>query len=589
MNELWRAFGLRAIRGSLIWNFLWTLVALAIGYVVMHVGLEQRMTDYVSQDLKENLRFIARPFQTTTTDELVNWCQDIPREQGKRITVMAADGKVLCDNYAEIDSLVNHSDRPEFVSALNDGIGSSIRPSTTSETVMVYASIKLHDQLSAQPLVLRIALPQGELGYHLRKMRMLVVQNLIAVLIVLVTIFIWSSIRVGLPLRSLDRKLAMFRNLSDDKDGVVPDTRNEWEKVDLTVDSIYKDLLRKINTIDTSNEKISTIVESIADGLLAVGSDKRIILANAPFTRAFAKDITTPLTGKQMLDVIRDVDIRKAFKTAAITKQSVIEQVTQDDMSFELRVYPLFQGKDQVLGAVGVFHDMTQTHRLQQMREDFVANVSHEVRTPLTAIKGFAQILTSLGPEDTNEFKLYANKIEHNVNRLANLFQDILSLSVLESREKVVKEDVLAADIVHATAANVKQSHPEKKIEFKTELELEHFWVEPRLFEQVLTNLLDNAFKYTPDGACVLVKAYREADQVILEVCDNGIGIPKESLARVFERFYRVDASRSREIGGTGLGLAIVKHAVSKHGGTVRVESQPGAGSKFIVKLPAKV
>lgn len=588
MNELWRAFGLRAIRGSLIWNFLWTLVALAVGYIVMHVGLERRMTDYVAQDLKENLRFIARPFQETTTDNLVSWCQDIPRARGKRFTVIAFDGKVLCDNYADIQSIVNHADRPEFLLALKEGVGTSTRSSSTSEKIMVYASIKLMDTQTDRPMVLRIALPQGDLAYHLGKMRLLVVQNLVAVLIVLSSIFIWASIRVGIPLRALDRKLGMFKNLADDKEGVVPDTRNEWEKVDLTVDQIYRDLLRKVDTIDTSNEKIATIVESIADGLLAVGSDERIILANAPFSRVFAKGMTAPLNGKQMLDVIRDVDIRKAFKATMSSKKAMIERVNQDDMSFELRVYPLFQGKDNVLGAVGVFHDVTQTQRLQQMREDFVANVSHEVRTPLTAIKGFAQILTSLGPEDASEFKLYANKIEHNVNRLAILFQDILSLSVLESRERVVKEDVSASDIIQATASNVRQSHPEKDVNFKTELQLENLWVEPRLFEQVLTNLLDNAFKYSPGGSCVMVKAYREAGHDIVEVCDNGIGIPKDSQARVFERFYRVDASRSREIGGTGLGLAIVKHAVSKHGGSVRVESQVGSGSKFIVTLPVK-
>lgn len=588
MNELWRAFSLRAIRGSLIWNFLWTLVALTVGYIVMHVGLERRMTDYVAQNLKEDLRFIARPFKLTTTEQLVSWCQSIPRAEGKRFTVIAFDGKVLCDNYADTESIVNHADRPEFLLTLQNGIATSTRPSSTSEMTMVYASVKLNDSQRQEPIVLRIALPQGDLSYHLGKMRLLVVQNLLAVLLVLTSIFIWASVRVGLPLRALDRKLSMFKKLSDDKDGIVPDARNEWEKVDLTVDQIYRDLLRKIDTIDSSNEKIATIVESIADGLLAVGSDERIILANTPFSRAFAKNVTTPLNGKQMLDVIRDVDIRRAFKTVMSSKQAVIEHITQEDMSFELRVYPLFQGKDQILGAVGVFHDVTQTQRLQQMREDFVANVSHEVRTPLTAIKGFAQILTSLGPEDAGEFKLYANKIEHNVNRLANLFQDILSLSVLESRERVIKEDVSAVDIIQVTASNVRQSHPEKQVNFKTELKLENLWVEPRLFEQVLTNLLDNAFKYGPNGSCVLVKAYREAEFDIIEVCDDGIGIPKESLARVFERFYRVDASRSREIGGTGLGLAIVKHAVSKHGGVVKVESEVGKGSKFIVKLPSK-
>lgn len=585
MNNLWRALGLRAIRGTLFTNFLWTLVALTLGYIVMHIGLENRMTDYVLKDLKENLSFIARPFEVSNKKALVTWCSNIEKNNGKRFSVIDDEGIVLCDNYADIESLVNHSDRPEFIDALKYGHGDSARSSSSIDKRMLYASVKLIDQNDLKPMVLRIALRQGELAYYLRKMRSLVVKNLLAVLLVLSTIFIWSSLRVGNPLRKLEKKLGQFKSIDPKHQNTVHETDNEWEKVDLTVDQIYKELDSKINEIASSNEKISTIVESIADGVLAIDRNEKIILANANFKQIF-RVTNDNLTGKKLIDLVRNVDIRTVFTKVMTSNTSVVRKIVLENRDFELRVSPLQRHASHINGAVGIFHDVTEMHLLQRMREDFVTNVSHEVRTPLTALKGFSQIMSSLGPEDGPVYSEYAQKIEHNVNRLTTLFQDILSLSVLESREKIDQFFVDAAELVQNVYSNISINYANKKIRFHSDIVSKFLYVDPNLFEQILTNLLDNAYKYSPDESSVSVKIYDDQEYSYMEVIDSGVGIPDKALTRIFERFYRVDESRARAVGGTGLGLAIVKHAVQKHHGFVSVRNNKDSGSTFTVKIP---
>ncbi len=585
MNELWQAFGLRAVRSTLLGNFLLTFSVLTIGYVIMHFGIEKRLVDYATTDLTEDLAFIARPLQNSSQAEIVRWCQDIPRNQGKRFSVIDADGKVLCDSHADIESLVNHADRPEFIEAINYGQGASARLSSTREQAMVYAALKLEEPTSQNPTVLRIALPQGGLSYYLGKMRHLIISNLLGVLVVLGLIFLWSSFRVARPLAALERKLGLFRPLSG-ADNKMIQTRNEWEKVEITVDQIYRDLNHKMDELARSDDKIATIVESIADGLLAITTDEKVLLANNAFARAFGHKSSDNLSDRPLLDIIRNVDVRKVYRDCMKSCQHQTHQFQQGNTTFELQVYPLLQGGHQLMGAVGIFNNITEARLLQKMREDFVANVSHEVRTPLTAIKGFAQILKELGPHEHESFSLYATKIEHNVNRLANLFQDILSLSVLESRQEVTKQAVDARYLVGTVSSNVALTHANKNIKLSSFVDTATLWGDPHLLEQILTNLLDNAFKYTHDNGHIEIKVYQHEEHDFLEVIDNGVGIPEESLLRIFERFYRVDASRSREVGGTGLGLAIVKHALNKHRGSVRVESVLGEGSRFIVKLP---
>lgn len=585
MNNLWKKLRLKATRGVLLSNFVWTILALMIGYIVMHIGLERKMTDYVVKDLKESLAFISKPFEQTTTQRLITWCEQLDRKAGKRFTVMDYEGNVLCDNYAQAENMVNHADRTEFIDALAIGHGDSTRSSKTIDKEMLYASTRLLDTSSNQPLILRIALPQNELAYYLSKMRMLVLKNLFAVFLVLTLIFIISSLKVATPLRRLEKKLSLFkaRNISTDRTNIEVD--NEWEKVDLTVDQIYKELDTQINEVKDSNEKISTIVESISDGLLAIDRNEHIILTNKTFYKLFNLVKDESNTNTELIDFIRDIDIRNSFQDSIRLNKTVIKKIRILDKSFELRTYPI-QSAASTFGAVGIFHDISEIQLLQQMREDFVANVSHEVRTPLTALKGYAQIMSTLSAEDHEHFTKYANKIEHNVNRLTALFQDILSLSVLESRDSIQKETIQLEELASSVFSNLSHTHLDKKIKLMTDIKQEHLFVDSNLFEQVLTNLFDNAIKYSDQDGYILIKSFLDNDKHIVEIIDNGIGIPEIAMKRVFERFYRVDESRSRAIGGTGLGLAIVKHAVQKHQGSVSVHANQPNGTIFRIVLP---
>tara|TARA_R110000868_G_scaffold204946_3_gene453161 strand:+ start:26540 stop:28306 length:1767 start_codon:yes stop_codon:yes gene_type:complete len=582
MNNLWHALRLKVIRGTLLANFLWTLLSLAIGYLIMHIGLEDRMKDYVLKDLKENLHFIARPFQNQTQATVVNWCHSIVQYQGKRLTVIDQAGVVLCDNYADVDDLVNHSDRPEFIDAMEKGSGESNRSSSSIDKLMLYASIRLEDSQTKEPFVLRIALAQGELSYYLSKMRSLVLKNLIAVLLILSTIFVFSSLRVGNPLRRLEKKLSRFNIQSSKNMGAIPQSEDEWEKVDLSVDRIYHELESKIDEVEASNDKITTIVDSIADGVIAIDSDEQVILTNHNFKKVIELTSDIELQGKSLIDIIRNVDIRFALQSVVKTKKPISTQVSLATKTYQLRVYPLLRE----MGAVAIFHDISQEQLVQQMREDFVANVSHEVRTPLTALKGYTQILSDLSPTDSDSFAEYTDKIERNVDRLTALFQDILSLSVLESRQAIAKESLNSSEIILSVLSNIKMNYAEKNFIFTVDNKVSTIHGDCILIEQILTNLLDNACKYSPATSNISIKVFKASDNNIIHIIDQGPGIPEASLTRVFERFYRVDESRSRAIGGTGLGLAIVKHAVQKHNGKVSVWNNDGQGTTFEISLP---
>lgn len=585
MNNLWKKLRLRAVRGILLSNFIWTMLALLIGYIIMHFGLETRMTDYVVKDLKESLSFISKPFEQTSTSTLVSWCQQLDKKSGKRFTVMDAEGNVLCDNYEQAENMVNHSDRAEFVDAIKVGHGDSSNATSVIGKEKLYASIRLQDITTNMPLVLKISLTQNDLAYYLSKMRMLVLKNLLAVFIVLILIFVITSLKVATPLRRLEKKLSLFKGRGHSEDRVQVEVDNEWEKVDLTVDQIYKELDSQINEVKDTNDKISTIVESISDGLLAIDKNEQIILTNKTFFNLFNLVKDESNTKTELIDYIRDIDIRKAFQDSIRFNKTVIKKIKIADKSFELRTYPI-KSAISSFGAVGIFHDISEIQLLQQMREDFVANVSHEVRTPLTALKGYAQIMSTLTNDDQEQFTQYANKIEHNVNRLTALFQDILSLSVLESRESIQKETLHIEELAKTVFNNLSHTHQDKKITLRTDISQTQLLVDPNLFEQVLTNLFDNAIKYSENDGYILLKSYADNDQHIVEVIDNGIGIPEASMKRVFERFYRVDESRSRAVGGTGLGLAIVKHAVQKHHGSVSVFPHHPKGTVFKIVLP---
>jgi two-component system phosphate regulon sensor histidine kinase PhoR len=256
---------------------------------------------------------------------------------------------------------------------------------------------------------------------------------------------------------------------------------------------------------------------------------------------------------------------------------------------FDLTITPLKSSHGSTNGALGVFYDITEFKLSEQMRVDFVANVSHEIRTPLTSIKGFTQILQSQSTKVDSSLLPFLDKIVANTERMISLFNDLLNLSVIESRNYLRSEEFFLPDIVDGVQENIKASYSQKKIVFNQSIEVDYLQGDFRLIEQVILNLCDNACKYSGEDVTISICSFMKDSKIYLKIQDNGPGIGKEHLSRIFERFYRVDASRE-SLRGTGLGLSIVKQIVSKHKGKIWAESEgAGLGTTFIIEFPGKV
>ena len=371
------------------------------------------------------------------------------------------------------------------------------------------------------------------------------------------------------------------------------DRRLRWRiggplgRIAAALDRMADELRHRIDQANAEKEQLQAVLGSMVEGVLVVNAAGRIALANPRLREMLG--IWGEVAGRAPLEVIRHAGVDDALRDAATTREVVARelQLGPDDTR-QVRLHAVaFPQSGPRLGTVAVFHDMTDLRRLEAVRRDFVANVSHELKTPLTAIRGFAETLVAVEvPQD--DARKYLAVILRHAERLGNLIDDLLDLSRIESRKLPLKlAEVDVARLAAAVTADIEPQLRAKALAVKVvEGDVVAALADRRAVEQVLTNLLDNASKYTHSGGHIEVHVGSERDHVRVEVRDDGIGIPKEDLPRIFERFYRVDKARSRDLGGTGLGLAIVKHLVQAMGGEIYVESEVGRGSSFVFLLP---
>jgi len=333
------------------------------------------------------------------------------------------------------------------------------------------------------------------------------------------------------------------------------------------------------------------IMNAISDPLLAVDLHGAPLFYNSPFTLLVGE---TDLSSRRLWKLIIDSEILKSFQLALSEgKTSNVKAVSFNlpagKMYFSVSVSPLFTSDHDVYGALGVFHDVTHLKQAEKIRMEFVANVSHELRTPLTAIKGYADTIIqdlTAGQEIRREF---LEVIARNSDRLMNLINDLLDLSAIESGDFLQKIEVSTEELTSRVIKQLQGRLESKKQKLNVSYEAGSVIADPRRVEQVIVNLLDNANKYTPlDGNISLIWKVDDNADVLFKISDNGPGIQAKDQVRLFERFYRIDKARSRELGGTGLGLAIVKHIMERHDGSIKLESTPGLGATFICRFPSK-
>jgi two-component system phosphate regulon sensor histidine kinase PhoR len=402
-------------------------------------------------------------------------------------------------------------------------------------------------------------------------------------------IFVALFYRATRPLGTILSKVQKFRgDLPLDSSIRELYEKDEWAKIETALSNADNKLKDQINQTKVENEKIAAILESITDAIIAIDLFETLLFSNTIFRKSFVSANTSGIIPK-LWHIFEKNEVLDTFRSVLGTGSSrSIKTLAHGSRYYDLNVTPLRGADGKVIGALGVFHDITEFKLTEQMRVDFVANVSHEIRTPLTSIKGYSQVLHANKSKFPEEFEGFLTKIVANTERMIALFNDLLNLSVIESKNILDTEEVLLKPIIGQIVPNIRTNYPDKKIEVKTEFGQETIEADPRLIETVITNLIDNACKYSGDEITITISTAESQGKTHLRVKDNGPGIPKEHLSRIFERFYRVDSSREAKR-GTGLGLSIVKHIIMKHGGRIWAESEgAGSGTTFVIELPSK-
>jgi two-component system phosphate regulon sensor histidine kinase PhoR len=506
---------------------------------------------------------------------------------GVRITVIAANGKVLADSDVDPSSIESHSDRPEVREALANGEGRSLRRSVSMGRNLLYHAIR-QSTPAGTPVILRFALPLQTSDTALASFRRsLWLWSLLILLIAGAATVLVSrafSDRVE-RLTEFSRRVAEgdFRPLPGDGSG---------DALEALGNSLNQTALRLDGTIRTLTEErnlSSAILGSMVEGVAVVNGAERLVFANPGFAGILGIDVP-PKSGSALVEIVRQPELVEAVREVLRGETRVEAEVVTGTLRqhfFAATVASVTAGKTS--GAVIVLHDITDLRKLERVRRDFVANVSHEFKTPLTAIQGFAETLLAGALDDAQNRGRFLEIIVEHSRRLARLTDDLLKLSKMDAdRLELEISDTSVTQFVATCIETAQRRGAEKQLELSVQIPdgLPNIAADRRRLAEVLQNLLDNAIQYTLPGGQIILSAVHAAREVIFTVSDTGIGIPKADQPRIFERFYRVDVARSREVGGTGLGLAIAKHLVEVHGGRLWVDSEIGQGSQFHFSIP---
>ena len=502
-----------------------------------------------------------------------------------RITILNAQGEVLADSAktgAEISGIENHLDRPEVKSALQGGIGIDSHYSKVLKTNMLYVALPLRDK-SEIAGVIRLAIPLTSVQKMLRTTRKTVFAGLCFAIGIALLVGALSANRILKPINKMMYASARFTQ-GDFSCRIYHHSRDEIGQLAATLNKMAQEIEAKIREIQKQNQHLAAIFNSMIEGVIVVDKTGCIVSVNHTIEKIFG------ITGKEakgrlFLEAIRNNDIFEIItavlkKGEPISKDLVLLWPVQK--VFQVNASPVFEN-DTISGSLVVIHDMSEIRRLETMRRDFVANVSHELKTPLTSIKGFVETLLEGALEDRANSRHFLGIIKDHADRLDKLINDLLDLSHIESKEiRLEKKKFKMRELVEEVLFGFKTQLRKKNIACSNEVASELFVeADKDTIEQVLTNLIDNAAKFNKEAGTIKIYSQDLPHAVKISIEDSGQGIPAKDIPRIFERFYRVDKARSRELGGTGLGLSIVKHIVELHGGSVGVESTEGLGSQF--------
>jgi len=590
------------LKPRILWRLFWAFFAIiAASYLAFYFTLLPPVRAFLNYqtetELKRQLGLIQHELKEYSwTGEVGSSIQALVRlssqESQSRITLIKPDGLVIADSSVAPERLAqldNHANRPEILAAVARGFGQNIRYSKTVKTNMVYVAQRVPQG------IIRVSVPLTSIEQAFKSVKGSILMAMFSALLLACLLAFWLTRRTGLVVHTVSNAAERMSAGDFDYRLVWKDT-GPLAGVAHALNTMADNLGEQRRGLVQEHNQLKVVLESMGEGVLVTDAEGLVQMGNPALRRMFG--LTEIALGLPILENFRHNKLHESIEKVLREKKTDLVELQVFGEGFEknLRVQtaPLIS-ESKLQGAVSVFSDITEVRKLENARKEFVANVSHELKTPLTSIRGFAETLQHQAAKCDDTTIRFIERIESNAMQLQNLIEDLLDLSRIESgRRELILQTVELRDLVLKVTDDFRERLEQNQM--KVELRIDHSLkvrAEPRALEQIFRNLIDNAIKYSPAGGALIIEAGRiEKDgnrncYYEVSVTDHGLGIPNEDLPHIFERFYRVDKARSRALGGTGLGLAIVKHLVQAQGGQVGVESEVGQGSRFFFTLTA--
>ncbi len=565
---------------------------LAVGilaFLITGYFIEKQITGDLRKVIEENLLAQARIIAAMQTDDIVKRSKYLSASSHARLTLIDASGNVISDSDAVRD-MDNHLNRPEIQESRLKGKGSAIRYSRTLGTDMLYVALPLYEagKISAY---IRLALPLYQVSESLTHFRYIISHVFLMIIILSMLGALAFSLKVTAPIADMAEFTEKVKR-GDVSGSIVVHSRDEIGQLAGNINEMVVALQEKITAALEEQEKLKSAFASMSEGVMVLDAENRIETLNKSM-REILDARTEEIIGKTTLETFHSTRLHDAVEQVRATKQAQLQEIALGETGkvlLDVNVSVIKAPPGQPEKVMLVFHDVTRLKQLECVRADFVANVTHEIKTPLTAIIGFVETLQQGALDDGATARKFLQIIHDHALRLDRLVDDLLTLSRIELGETALEVKPFAFDhllenilaVIHAKAA-------EKGLQIASDVPgtLPLLNADRDKISQILLNVLDNAVKFTPHGGRITVSVSVGKDDVLnIRISDTGIGIPKDEISRLGERFYRVDKTRSREMGGTGLGLSIVKHLLKVSQGWMDIESRPGAGTTVSLFIP---
>jgi len=587
------------LRSRILWKlFSGYVVLVLLSTIIVGIFVSRQVEEETLTEIEQSLSVRAtllrglalESFSSDSDKNVQQLVKKLGEKTHTRFTVIQSDGTVLADSEEDPESMDNHAGRPEILAAQSHGQGTSTRFSKTIDTKMMYFALAVEGEGKLLGYV-RTSLPLSAIDERLSRIHTLVLIGTSVSVFVALILGFFVARGFAKPLTAMT---AIAESISEGNydQRVAVDRKDEIGSLAQTLNTMARSSRERLETIELENNKLLAILAGMVEGVVAVDKNETIIHLNEAARRILGispdqdihRRIWETTHSQEFCQIFsealnEETEIRKKLKVVTSSTNQLVE----------VHASPFRDGSGELVGAVAVLHDVSELERLETIRQDFVANVSHELKTPITAIRGLVEMMIQDENMPMENQRSFLKKTMNQTIRLSNIVTDLLALSRLESAGMdLIREPIDLRDVVDGSLQALLPVSEDRNISIETEISKEPVEIlgdREALFQSV-NNLIDNAIKYNSKNGKIWLRLHEEGKNAVMEVQDSGIGIEPLEQHRIFERFYRVDKARSTQAGGTGLGLSIVKHTVLAHGGQLSVESIPGSGSTFQISIP---